>query len=1528
MRKILGILILVVFGVFLTACTEFALDTPNVTRSGDMITWDAVEGATQYYVYIDDDGTAEPETNYYSVSGTSYDLTTASLADGTYSVYVVAVSGTTSFSANSTVITYVVGGGDITLDAPTVTLTGDTLSWDAVTDATGYTIYIGTTEVDVTATTYDLTQQSLAAGTYTIYVVATADTVESADSNTVSYEVVASTTLDAPTVTLTGDTLSWDAVTDADSYVINIGTQSIPVTGTSYDLSQLTLTPDDYTVTVVAVDTAGQSPASTSVTYTISSTVHVNAILAGVLPIIDAGYTVGMVESDFSEPWEYGDYQMAVIMATSYANASFESGLPDADAIAFFQAISDLAQSEDNFDSIQAFLTSTDIFETNQITPEIASHLLMSVLSEFMTIQMSGMSADLGVIQSNILVLESELTPMLANADYVGILTMIANHVPITAADTALMIANGGEYAVKLVMKFIQVTTDRQNDWFYSNDYYYEYDLEDEHVDDIIAIVIEIENSEDAGMLSSVYLVNNHVLNIYHKYNMIQETLEDIEELTMILDRLDDLAILMTSDLDTMEAAVETIFDFMMTMHDLFPQSVVDKLDDVISGESVLTTAEIITIKNELVALVTSALPEEEEFQMFFEAILMIGEVALGNPISDLEAHADYFGSVDYHAANVGLLFLGDISLADVGELMLIIDGIQVTYIDNEISPLDNPEPLLDAIDFLTTYVDTFKADHPTEVADLEALLNADAFEPFYQEVLAQLVAFATEQDPEDIDMILYILDALSNEYDNIINVLGIVPDIATGMFDVFMTSEASILTLISSFEDMSDPTLEDIITAIEAGIDEVALYHDVFADEFTLENIESVLSILVVPAMIESGYYMDELGISETAIRALIPTAAQLILNVATLEGSLFDEIELLSIGDFINMTNGFAEPVDLGSALLFIHLLDAVLTTENETLIDDTIELFFTTILGNSTVQSLLQIDPNALTDIRTNIESGLSEFKTAVHTFAALDYTTLTPEQEASIMQFAYEMGLYIDTELDQEAMMANATVIHADVINTQIYRTDALYYAFTPTTSGYYEFVATFDEMLESYMQVEDASGMWITYGDSESVTNKATHFLEEGMTYYILLEVDDYVYVDVDMEVGFSEDVVDVTLDVEETIDMSHETYIFSFEPTVDDFYEIVIAGDMTTSANIHIIDTDLVTHAFRDYNLYDNERSIYVEGVVGTTIYIEISTHDTDAFTLLVRDYDATVVDVDTSQTVVDNTMKQSFVFTVDTGAYYDLRLTSTENMNFDLYFGENDAVFQNANFEINNESFIANVTFLRPNVLYRIEVNNMSIGSTFDFIVEPTMNESLDELTPVVQSVSTDEQYVYSLSILEAGLYDITYEADIDVWFWDEMYNEDGRFISSISGDIYTDQSYHREAYLTPGTYYVAYSVSDNATVTLSLSELVVPEVYSEQSFYVELMHPDETYIAEFTPGVSGEYHIYSFSFENEYDPYITIWLGDVEHNYDDDSGDALNFDVIDHFDAGMTYTIYINMYDEEAMFDVMIEHVETYMD
>jgi subtilisin family serine protease len=233
------------------------LTANNVTQTSFTVQWNTVSGATSYDVQIREQG---GNWSTFNTSNTSYDYSNGT-ADTTYEFRVRANSdaGSSSYSSIGNVTTDTAPTAPDTpgnLAISNLTYNSMDISWDAVADADDYDLQHreqggNWTTVNQTGTSFNHTGL-LAETTYEFRVRANNDVGSSSYSG-----VSSATTLEAPTapaiptnltasnVSYNSMTISWDAVTDADDYDLDVRPQggswtTVKQTGTSYNYSGLT----------------------------------------------------------------------------------------------------------------------------------------------------------------------------------------------------------------------------------------------------------------------------------------------------------------------------------------------------------------------------------------------------------------------------------------------------------------------------------------------------------------------------------------------------------------------------------------------------------------------------------------------------------------------------------------------------------------------------------------------------------------------------------------------------------------------------------------------------------------------------------------------------------------------------------------------------------------------------------------------------------------------------------------------------------------------------------------------------------------------------------------------------------------------------------------------------------------------------------------------------------------------------------------------------------------------------------------
>lgn len=163
----------------------FTIEKPSLSNpklsldyENNVLSWQNVENATSYEVYINDvlqDLTTSP-----------FDL--SSLTDaGEYTLKVVAIAD--GYKSSEATIKYIVSGDVDPLDAPTnFNLDGFILTWDEVEGAVGYKIIVNGVVKESSNNSFDLSQFDIGNETVTVTVIAIGNIVDYSDSEEASYD--------------------------------------------------------------------------------------------------------------------------------------------------------------------------------------------------------------------------------------------------------------------------------------------------------------------------------------------------------------------------------------------------------------------------------------------------------------------------------------------------------------------------------------------------------------------------------------------------------------------------------------------------------------------------------------------------------------------------------------------------------------------------------------------------------------------------------------------------------------------------------------------------------------------------------------------------------------------------------------------------------------------------------------------------------------------------------------------------------------------------------------------------------------------------------------------------------------------------------------------------------------------------------------------------------------------------------------------------------------------------------------------
>ena len=199
---------------------------------GNVLVFDAVPNATNYYVTVDCGNDTHQHAYYNNGNKITYDFSDCSMQVGgikftvtaTANGYASSVSKEFSYEANLAAAT------GVKVDEENATLT-----WNAVANADYYVVKIGNDETIVEGTSYSL--KYYGAGEYTATVTAVAHGYNPAKAELTFTKTALSAPVD---VTANGKTVTWTAVEGATGYKVKVNDTEFDVTDTTYTVEGVT----------------------------------------------------------------------------------------------------------------------------------------------------------------------------------------------------------------------------------------------------------------------------------------------------------------------------------------------------------------------------------------------------------------------------------------------------------------------------------------------------------------------------------------------------------------------------------------------------------------------------------------------------------------------------------------------------------------------------------------------------------------------------------------------------------------------------------------------------------------------------------------------------------------------------------------------------------------------------------------------------------------------------------------------------------------------------------------------------------------------------------------------------------------------------------------------------------------------------------------------------------------------------------------------------------------------------------------
>ena len=213
--------------------------------------WSEVDNAENYLVEIKKDGAV---LSSFPVTDTSADISEYVTEVAEYEISVVADSADDSFYTESENITATYKNLG-SLDAPVLTVEGTVVSWEAVENASVYSVAVDEVPAggEITGTSFDFSELVKEVGAHKISVQAEENGLYVASEISVVYYYTYGK-LDAPVATLSGSVLSWTEVENAKDYTVMLDGAILDehVCRATFDLSGYVAAAGSYEVSVKA----------------------------------------------------------------------------------------------------------------------------------------------------------------------------------------------------------------------------------------------------------------------------------------------------------------------------------------------------------------------------------------------------------------------------------------------------------------------------------------------------------------------------------------------------------------------------------------------------------------------------------------------------------------------------------------------------------------------------------------------------------------------------------------------------------------------------------------------------------------------------------------------------------------------------------------------------------------------------------------------------------------------------------------------------------------------------------------------------------------------------------------------------------------------------------------------------------------------------------------------------------------------------------------------------------------------------
>ena len=340
-----------------------------------------------------------------------------------------------------------------------------------------------------------------------------------------------------------------------------------------------------------------------------------------------------------------------------------------------------------------------------------------------------------------------------------------------------------------------------------------------------------------------------------------------------------------------------------------------------------------------------------------------------------------------------------------------------------------------------------------------------------------------------------------------------------------------------------------------------------------------------------------------------------------------------------------------------------------------------------------------------------------------------------------------------------------------------------------------------------------------------------------------------------------------------------------------------------------------------DFYRYNEGITYYMMGEAGVPIYFELTPYfNTDEFTLTLSEFVATGLDQTTPQLITYSEDPQYFVFNGLPGGVFNLILSTTEYISLDLRYFGNYLEMPMGTQNIGGGESVTIQQFMPYGQVFFLEINNGTLDGEYTIEWESVSIPTVTEGNPIVINSVTYNQQYFEIVVTEPSNLEIEFLSNSSAYLYGEILDSNGWYEGSLGGSVDDVNPYVVPVFLTNGSYYVRFYTDMDVSVTVSITAIPMPVIYTQQEVFVEITDGQDR-IMVFMPNVSADYVFYSYN--NSNDPYITVYdTNGYEIAYNDDQSD-LNFELHMWLEAGQTYIIHFGDYGYNETYNVMVDQV-----